>query len=755
MTAATYKVLPRSPHRRRNEEPFDLPPILAEMPGRLGRTVRRHALLAMLREEHAARVTLITAPAGSGKTTLMRQWAHEDSRPVAWLSSVPEFSDPVVLVRALGQAIANAMGGGPVAGLQPATRGADAFRSLARLCRAIALDGRALLLIVDDIHELADKRALDVLAYLGDGMPSTWRMGLATRSAVRLPVARWRINRSLAELGFADLSMDQTECSHVLRELGLDASDDLARQVHQRTEGWAAGVYLAGLSLKAGGQSSVPSAVNGDDELIRAYLETEILAGMEPETYEMLVRTSVVDAVSGPLADAITGGSGSGARLYDLARSNQLVIPLDSQRRWFRYHGLLRDLLARRLEELEPGAADAHRRAAAWFEAAGRLDEAIDQSLRAGDTDEAARLAIATVVPAYRDGQLTKLRRALASLPDGRRGQPAAAGDGRRADRCARRRCPRRRPAGRRRCRAKARVISLLTTQAPTRCWCARCCVPGGPSQMLRDAEQSLSAHADGWWWRPMAELAAGAAQAMLGDEDNAQAHFADAEHSPHIDSSIARFALRAERALSAAAHRQWPQAAAILAADRRVLSADPGAGAAFGMLWLVADARLAIHRGDRRLAEERLEQVQLRPALLSYALPWLAVRTLIEIARTRLLLGDSAAALTALTQARRVVEMRPELGKLPAVVEDVASLAVASSVERLPGGSTLTAAELRLLPLLQTYLNFEEIAARLGVSRNTVKTQAMSIYAKLGVTSRGEAVSSAVSYGLLEDIFA
>jgi LuxR family maltose regulon positive regulatory protein len=118
-------------------------------------------------------------------------------------------------------------------------------------------------------------------------------------------------------------------------------------------------------------------------------------------------------------------------------------------------------------------------------------------------------------------------------------------------------------------------------------------------------------------------------------------------------------------------------------------------------------------------------------------------------------LLGDAPAARAALDQARRVLEIRPDLGKLPAIVEDVASLASAGSVERLPGGSTLTVAELRLLPLLQTYLNFEEIAERLGVSRNTVKTQAMSIYAKLGVTSRGEAVSSAVSCGLLEDIFA
>jgi LuxR family maltose regulon positive regulatory protein len=276
-----------------------------------------------------------------------------------------------------------------------------------------------------------------------------------------------------------------------------------------------------------------------------------------------------------------------------------------------------------------------------------------------------------------------------------------------------------------------------------------------GPTRMLRDASESLSVHRGDWRWRPVANLVAGAARAMAGDEMAAQVQFAEAEQSPHIETSIARFAVRAERALAAGANRQWPVAASILTHDRRTLTADPGAGAALGVLWLVADARLAIHRGDRRLAEERLEQAQMRPTLLSSALPWLAVRTLIEIARARLLMGDSPAALAALAQARKVIDIRPDLGKLPAIVDDVTSLALASRVERLPGGSTLTAAELRLLPLLQTYLNFEEIADRLGVSRNTVKTQAMSIYAKLGVTSRGEAVTSAVGYGLLEDIFA
>ena len=476
---------------------------------------------------------------------------------------------------------------------------------------------------------------------------------------------------------------------------------------------------------------------------------------MEPATYDMLVRTSVVDEVSGPLADAITGGSGSAARLYELARSNHLVIPLDSQRRWFRYHYLLRDLLARRLEELPAGAAEAHRRAARWFESAGRLDDAIEHALAAGDADEAARLTLSAVDPLYASGELGKVRRWVSALPiEAVVARPslilvaaltdAFEGDANGANAWAD-------AAG----AASAASAGAVDDGGPDEALLRAVLCQHGPVQMLRAATDALITHDSGWRWRPLANLAAGAARAMLGDEPLAQAQFAEAEQSPHIGTSIGRFALRAERALAAAALRQWPEAAATLALDRRAMTADPCAGGALGVPWLVADARLAIHRGDRRLAEQRLGQAQATPSLLSPAVPWLAVRTLIEIARARLLLGDSPAALAALAKARTVIDARPELGKLPAIVDDVTSVAVASSVEKLPGGSTLTAAELRLLPLLQTYLNFEEIAERLGVSRNTVKTQAMSIYAKLGVTSRGEAVNSAVGYGLLEDIFA
>jgi len=494
--------------------------------------------------------------------------------------------------------------------------------------------------------------------------------------------------------------------------------------------------------------------VAGDDDVIRSYLESEMLVGMDPKTYDMRVRTSVVDTVCGPLADAITGRSGSANRLYGLSRSNQLVIPLDGQRRWFRYHGLLRELLARRLEESAPGPADAHRRAAAWYEMESRTDDAIEHAFQGGDVDGAARLVLSAVATTYRAGHLPTIQHWIASFaPETLSDQPRLAvvaalvagveGDPHGAARWA---AAAERGTGDEDPGPGSAALDIPLLRAML------CRV--GPGPMLADARRSIETHDVDWPWRPSALLTAGAAHAMLDQAADAEAAFAEAELAPGIASTVTRFQVRAERALAAIARRRWQEAAAILAPDRRSITSDPDAGRIAGLLWLVADARLAIHRGDRRLAHERLRRAQLGQARLSWAIPWYAVRTLTEMARAQLLVGDAEGALASLVRAADTIRVRPALGNLTASVEEVTRAALAAGTERLPGGSTLTPAELRLLPLLQTYLNFREIGERLGVSGNTVKTEAMSIYAKLGAGSRSEAVTSAVTYGLLEDIF-
>ncbi|MFL5755740.1 MAG: AAA family ATPase [Chloroflexota bacterium] len=730
-------------------------------PSRLGPTaawqrddlVSRHGLLDRLAET-GARVVLVTAPAGSGKTALLRQWAAADPRTVCWIGAAASMSDPVVFERALAQAIGDTLDAAPGANLRPALAGKAALRNLSRLFRAMAFDDRPLLLVLDDLQELADQAALDVIALLADRMPRGWTLALASRQAPRLPLPRWRSDSHILELGFGDLAFDRSECSAVLELLGLDPSGAAIDHILGRTEGWAAGVYLAGVSLKARGGETGSTGLAGDEEIIRTYIETQMLARLRPETEDMLVRTSIVDAVSGPLADAITGRSGSAARLYALSRNNQLVFPLDSQRRWFRYHPLLRDVLLRRLEDTRLGARAAHRRAASWYAAEGRLDDAIEQQLAAGGTAEAARLVGSAVPSAYRAGRLSAIRDwvgALGSEELAQRPQlavmaaftAALEGD----------------PLGAMQWAAAATRGGDDDETAADRNDLDRSLVQAflcrrGPEAMAHDADTALAAHDDDWAWRPTALLAAGAARGMLGERVGADARFIEAEQAPEIGSDIARFALRAERALAAIRARRWHDVDSILSTDRAAINADPDSGRMLGMLWLVADARLAIHRGDLRAATERIQGVEASLARLTWAIPWYSVRTLTELARAQLLLSDPDGAAASLAQAREISSVRPLTGNLSAAISEVAELTV-SRRDGIAPRSALTPAELRLLPLLQTYLTFKEIGERLCISSNTVKTQAMSIYAKLGSASRSEAVTTAVSYGLLEDIFA
>jgi LuxR family maltose regulon positive regulatory protein len=738
----------------------------AERAARAGRRVHdqsipRRGLLARLRRADGARVVILTGPAGSGKTTLLRQWAAADPRPACWVPVLQDGFDPAGLVGRIAEAIATALPEGPVARLAAAA-GPVGDADVASLNRAIALESRPLLLLLDDLHLLDDPGTDRLVARLADGLPKSWSLGFASRSVVSLPTARWRLRGTVVELGLADLAFDEAECREVLIRVGVDPSPELVADVRARTEGWAAGVHLAALALRAGRAGPQGAAVAGDVDGIRSYLETELLAGLDAETHGLLVRTSVVDAVCGPLADAITGGTGSAARLYELSRRNQMVIPLDPQRRWFRYHRLLRDLLARELEDSGRDPAEAAGRAAAWYAAAGRLDDAIEVAFAGGDERLAGRLVLASLPAAYRKDRgaaISAWIQALsadtliaepalpiaAALVAGLEGDPLAATHWVAVSDRSRLEPPSERKLQPRPSRSRDADAALLD---------AVLC-RDGPDTMLADADRALAAHDLDWPWRPLALLAAGAARAMLGDAAGAADRYLRAEQSPETAGDVFRLAVRAERALDAVGRKRWPEVQALLGPDRAAVLADPNATGISGLLWLVADARLAIHRGDLRTAEERLCRAEAGRRRLSWAIPWFAARTLAELARARLLLGDAAAAVADLVAAREVVAARPSLGHLATTVAELLGLASSAVTPRLPGTSSLTPAELRLLPFLQTYLTLREIGERLGVSGNTVKTEAVSIYAKLGAGSRSEAVTSAVTHGLLEDIFA
>ena len=240
----------------------------------------------------------------------------------------------------------------------------------------------------------------------------------------------------------------------------------------------------------------------------------------------------------------------------------------------------------------------------------------------------------------------------------------------------------------------------------------------------------------------------------MLDERDAAMLAFESLERVHDVGNALARLVARAERALDALGRRSWTEAERILELDRSTVHSDVEAGRISGTMWLIADARLSIHRGDLRTAQASLQLVQVGRSRLSWAIPWHAVRALTVLAGLQLQVGDGGGARASVTQAREVLRVRPSLG---AWNESLMAMAERTrrSQESQFQGSSLTRAELRLLPYLQTHLSFKEVGERLGISATTVKTQAMSIYSKVGATSRSEAVEQAIACGLLDDPFA
>ena len=728
--------------------------VRASDPGVRAEAVTRRKLLRLVAGPLPPRVAVLTAPAGSGKSTLLAQWADVERRPVAWLTCAAAHLDATLLVHDLARAITAAVGPGPVADALGRVHTGDPLRDLSRLVRALAEEPRPALLVLDDLHRLlAGPPSVDLVVTLVDQLPPGWSVAIAQRQSTSLPTSRWQAtDPSFARIGISDLALDADEAGQLLRSIGLAASDELIGDVLDRTEGWPVGVYLAGLSLRADRPLRDGRLVAGDDELIRSYLESEILAGIPAADRDLLVRTAVVREVCGPLAEAITGLPDASERLAALARANLLVMPVDRQERWFRYHGLLADLLQRELEDRHRDPRPLHASAARWFEDHGDTENAILHASMAHEEDQVRRLVRSRYVHEYRAGQVTTVRRWMAvarhsSLVRDPQLSLASAiiaaleGDTSEVARAA----------------SAARLDDPdedVDPQGLDRACLRAVLCPHGPELMREDALRALKRHGDDWSWAPTAWLALGSAERMIGDEPSALSAFEALERTAEGAQSLARLATRAERALAAMNRRAWASAEALLHEDRHFVVDILDPGRSTGTLWTVADARLHVHRGDLRTAHDRLRIAQLGRVHLTWAIPWYAVRVLTEMAPVQLLVGDVGGARASLAQARDILRSRPRLGTLETELEDVSARAMRAPVSRR-GGSTLSPAELRLLPLLQTYLSFKEIGARLSISANTVKTEAMTIYGKLGASTRSEAVERAVAAGLLEDPFA
>jgi LuxR family maltose regulon positive regulatory protein len=716
--------------------------------------VSRPELLARLRKGASARLVLVSATAGAGKTTLLASW-HADPlerRPFAWVSLDQQDNDPVRFWSCVLAAVRTVEPTfGPEVDDALRAPGGDAAELVVPvLVNALAALERPAVLALDDYHVVENQEVHRSLAFLVEHLPSTVQVAIATRSDPPLPLVRLRAQGELVELRAADLRLTDREATACLNgSLGLHLSPDQIQRLCARTEGWAAGIQLVGLSLQGREDSEAYiGSLAGDDRQIVDYLGVEVLDRQPPEVRRFLLRTAVLDRLSGDLCDAVVDGHGSVAMLARLERANLFLVPLDTRRRWYRYHHLFGDLLRRELALDEPDLVPTlHRRASAWYRREEFVPEAIRHAIAAGDTADAAELIAANWLRYVNRGELETVEAWTRALPPG-----AAESDPRL-------------------CLARAwmlLVLGRLEEVEPAVQAAERGTLPGPMRDGSRSVESSaamvrtsarvmlgdvagasetaaeaarLEPDADAPW-RPIVTNALGMTAYWSGREEEAMAAFRETVRSgERVGNHTARIyalgymaAIAAGRGHAAEADRTAAEAMAL--AERQHLAEH----------WVLimahyAMAETACQRGDleaARVSGERGLALAVRGGVrldTAYGLALLArvLRAGGEDARARELLDGAREAVATCASPGIMGRLLREARRAPA-----------------EGSDDLSARELSVLRLLPTDLSLREIGNELFVSLNTVKTHVRNVYAKLRVGTREEAVARARERGLL-----
>ena len=428
-------------------------PLLAtkfHVPAKRLTLVPRPRLTARLDQGREARLTLVSAPAGFGKTTLLADWladAQADGRAVAWLSLDQRDNDPAVFwaymvaalrraVPGLGEATTEAMAtspangeaivGGLAADFDTVDFSAVDFNAVdlntaeqgAVRQSAVAHD---VILVLDDYHLIDAPAVQEGLAFLIEHLPLRVQLVIGTRADPRLPLARLRARGELVEIRAADLRFTAEEsAAYLTGSMGLALTAHDVATLEGRTEGWIVALQLAALSLQ--GRSDAAGFIEtfaGDDRFVVDYLVEEVLQRQPHRVRRFLLQTSILPRLTGPLCDALTGEHDGAAMLETLERTNLFMVPLDDQRRWYRYHHLFADMLAARLRDEAPDTiAPLHRRASDWYESDGNLPAAVRHALLSEDSTRAAELVELAAPVAFRDREEATVRRWLDALPD-------------------------------------------------------------------------------------------------------------------------------------------------------------------------------------------------------------------------------------------------------------------------------------------------------------------------------------------------
>jgi LuxR family maltose regulon positive regulatory protein len=714
---------------------------------RVGSVSRREVIDRARRSD--ARLVAVTAPAGYGKSTMLAEWAALDDRPTGWATVDGQDDDPVALLTLLAVACADISSRALEVALEMGSVGAGVLgRSAPMLAGALRDAPLPFVLFVDDIHAASSDACRDVLEVILGGVPEGSQIVLASRHEQPY-LGRLRAEGMTFEITTNDLLIDREGAKTIFRGADARVSDDDIDLAVDRCEGWATGLFLCALAVNAGADVHT---IGGGERFVADYLYGEALRGLPGEVREFLRRTAMLDQLSAPLCDAVLERGDSQSILRALEARNVFIVALDGHRQWFRYHALFRDFLLTELAAAEGArATQLHRRAAAWYIGDGSPQRAVGHLLAAGDRSQAGELVTELAVSTVEKGRVDLVERWLTRLGAATiesspelvsiaawiamlQGQSPAAERWAAALESARSDSPTSDGAG-----------ALAASQAMVRVgmW------TGTMSTLLDDAHYAAAVTPEWSRWRAPSLYLLGAASLLGGDVDAAKrALLACVATSERQGNTVALILSQGELSVlgmdggdTGAALRHAE--AAISTIESYHMDGYPTAAVA-----LAARARVALRQGDAVATRRFLARAMRARIHCTHVLPFLAIRSRLQLAKVFAATGEAASARQLLNEIDALLLIRPHVGALADQVTDFRQALGDDTGQVL--GLPLTPAEMRLLPYLQTHLMIAEIGQRLFISRNTVSTEVKSIYRKLGVTTRSAAVARAVELGLL-----
>jgi ATP/maltotriose-dependent transcriptional regulator MalT len=716
--------------------------------------LRRSRLLEML--DDGAALTVVNAPVGYGKTTLVRLWCIERPEAVIWLTLDGADDDPVRLWAHLATAVERLgedLGRRALTAL--GTRGVPVETAVDELMNGLVAYGRPVTIVLDDLNAVGSESSLRSIAHAIKRLPANVRLLALTRSDPGIDLARLRARGALAEIRVRELAFSLDEARQLIEREGIELSAESVELLVKRTEGWPAGLYLAALWLRDVEDSDAGvRELAGSARQIADYLTEEVLAALAPGNKDFLLRTSVLERFTPVLCDAVLGREDSAEVLSELAHSNMFLVALDERGEWYRYHHLFGELL-----QLEVGPEDTRalrRRAAAWCRAHGHVEDAIEYAAAAGDAETVAELLVEHDREFVWGGRVAQLLRWVLWLPpELLMEHPSLPAAGAFASALlARPEVDVQRLLAvaelARRERPELWMPHVEAVVEVTRALAIERGDVGGAVEHARGAVKAARAGADTLSVGVLAILAH--ALFFAGELDESWRIALQAVERPDAPDrpegyvvSLGLLALLdAEQGRTEAAEA-WAGQAITFA--RTSFHADS---------WRVSLAHLGLALAC--VANGRLDEAE-REALRGERLrrsPQPTVghaHALLVLAKVRAARSRLEPAATTLKRARRMIAEFPDPGRLPAIAatveEDLITARAAAANGRVV--ERPTAAELTVLQCLATGLSRREIGAELYISLNTVKTHTRELYRKLGASSRAEAVAKAEALGLLD----